>query len=85
MEEENVDGPDRRHDPDDPPHVGSPGTQLPQVQPARARSAVSGVQGSTPIRAMGSEGEMLPSSPWLSHQRVLSTCNFNLKGLKSIG
>lgn len=40
MEEENVDGPDRRHDPDDPAHVGGPGTQLPQVQLARPRSVV---------------------------------------------
>lgn len=35
MEEENVDGPDGCHDPDDPAHVGGPGAQLPQVQPAR--------------------------------------------------
>lgn len=47
MEEENVDGPDRRHDPDDPAHVGGPGTQLPQVQPARPMSVVRRVQGST--------------------------------------
>lgn len=47
VEEENVDGADGCHDPDDPAHVGGPGAQLPQVQPARARAVVRGVQGST--------------------------------------
>lgn len=35
MEEEDVDGAHRGHDPDQPTHVGGPGPQLPKVQPGR--------------------------------------------------
>lgn len=36
MEEENIGGPERGHDPHQPAHVTSPRTQLPQVQPVKA-------------------------------------------------
>lgn len=78
VEEENVDGPNGCHDPDDPAHVGGPGPQLPQVQPARPRAVVRG------SRAAPWTG-LTPSPPWLSHQRVFPTRNFNFNRLKSMG
>ncbi len=36
MEEEDVGGSKRGHDPHQPAHVTRPGTQLPQVQPGKA-------------------------------------------------
>lgn len=41
MEEEDIDGADRGHDPDQPSHVGGPGAQLTEVQPGEDSQAHS--------------------------------------------
>ena len=41
MEEEDIDGADRGHDPDKPSHVGGPGAQLTEVQPGEDSQAHS--------------------------------------------
>lgn len=41
MEEEDVGGSERGHDPHQPAHVTRPGTQLPQVQPDEAQTGTN--------------------------------------------
>lgn len=60
MEEEDIDGADRGHDPDQPTHVGGPGAQLPEVQPGGESQGHS-------LR-----GPLEPSPPWPACPRKLT-------------
>ena len=68
MEEENIDGAHRGHDPDQPTHMRGPGAQLPKVQPGREPRAQPEGGCSLPCHRKADPGESLcPKAPQKGH------------------